>query len=252
MANIFDVKKSETVSLAKKIVKDKDIRDRALLYAGTAVNYFFVIFQLYGGIKYKSVWFAALGVYYAVLTSVRLYIGISRKKRGAAAWRVFRVSGWALTLANIALVAMISVMVASPSVAIHGYSPLMAVGVTLWTVYLLVSAIVGIVRQWKNNNPVALAGNSVQLIGAVVSVLMLQTAMIASYGTQAIEDAKNTLAQIGDVAKVPTEVNEIINEMIQVFVASNRITGILVAVMVLGITVYIIVKGSREYRKSAR
>lgn len=247
--NLFDVKESEAVALAKKIIKDKDTREKVMLYVSTVVNYFFVVFQLYGGIRYKSAWFAALGVYYAVITSVSLYIGLSRKKQGREAWRVFKVSGWVLALANLALVTMISVMIASPGVAIRNYSPVMAAGVTIWTFYLLISAVVGIVRHRKEKNAIALAENNVQLIGAVVSVLMLQTAMIASYGTQAIEEAKKVLEQMGGIVNVPAEVAKAADDLIQIFVASNRVTGALVIVVVLAITVYMIVRGSREYRK---
>ena len=233
----------------KKIIKDRDTREKVILYVSTVVNYFFVVFQLYGGIRYKSAWFTALGVYYAVITSVSLYIRLSRKKQGREVWRVFKVSGWVLALANLALVTMISIMIASPGVAIHNYSPVMAAGVTIWTFYLLISAMVGIVRHWKEKNAIALAENNVQLIGAVVSVLMLQTAMIASYGTQAIEEAKKTLEQMGGVVSVPAEVARTTDDLIQIFVASNRVTGVLVIIAVLAITVYMIVKGNREYRK---
>ena len=94
MANkLFDFKKSKVLSLAKKAIKDKDTREKAILYASTAVNYFFVAFQLYGGIRYESVWFTALGVYYAVLISVNLYVGLSHEKQGREAWKIFRISG---------------------------------------------------------------------------------------------------------------------------------------------------------------
>lgn len=248
--DIFDIRKSEAVSLAKKIKGDKKARERAILYVSTVVNYFFVIFQLYGGIQYRSVWFAALGVYYAVLTSVTLYIGLSNGKKGREAWKVFRTSGWALIVANLALVVMISVMVAVPGIVIHGYSTLMAAVVTIWSFYLLISAVVGIVTNWKKRDIIAIAQNGVQLIGAAVSALMLQTAMIASYGVQAIGEAQQTLSQMGEVAGVPVEVNNVANTMIQTFVASNRITGVLVAIVVLSITIYMIVKGSKEYKKS--
>lgn len=248
----FDVKKSEAVALTKKIVKDKDTREKVILYVSTVVNYFFVIFQLYGGIRYKSVWFAALGAYYAVITSVSLYIGLSRKKQGREAWRVFKTSGWVLALANLALIAIISVMIAAPGVAINNYSPVMAAGVTVWTFYLLISAVIGIVKHWKEKNAIALAENNVQLIGAAVSVLMLQTAMIASYGTQVIEEAKQALGQVGGAVSIPAGAEKMADEIIQVFVVSNRVTGVLVIIAVLAITVYMIVKGSREYRKFRR
>lgn len=250
--NLFDVKKSEAVALTKKIVKDKDTREKVILYVSTVVNYFFVIFQLYGGIRYKSVWFAALGAYYAVITSVSLYIGLSRKKQGREAWRVFKVSGWVLALANLALIAIISVMIAVPGVAINNYSPVMAAGVTVWTFYLLISAVAGIVKHWREKNAIALAENNVQLIGAVVSILMLQTAMIASYGTQVIKEAKQALGQVGGVVSIPAGAEKMADEIIQVFVVSNRVTGVLVIIAVLAITVYMVVKGSREYRKFRR
>ena len=247
---IFGIRKSEAVSFVKKIKEDKKVRERTILYASTAVNYFFVIFQLYGGIRYGSAWFTALGVYYAALTSVTLYLGLSRGKDSHEKWKVFRASGWALIVANLALVVMVFTMIAAPGITIRGYSTVIAVAVTIWTFYLLISAVVGIAKNWKKQDAVAIAENSVRLISAVVSVLMLQTAMIASYGAQVIEETQKTLTEIEELAGVPTDMNYITNDMIQTFVASNRVTGVLVIVLVLGITIYMIVKGSKEYKKS--
>lgn len=247
--SLFDTEKSEAVALAKKIIKDKDTREKAILYISTVMNYFFVIFQLYGGIRYKSGWFTALGVYYAVLTSVNLYVGLSHEKQGREAWKVFRISGWALTLANLALIAIISIMIATPGVAVRNYSPIIAVGVMFWTFYLLISAVIGIAKQWRKKNVIVMAENSIQLIGATVSILMLQTSMIVSYGAQAIEEAKNTLEQMSGIVNTSVEMERTVDDLIQIFATSNRITGILVIVVVLAITVYMIVKGSREYKK---
>ena len=249
VGKLFDFKKSKVLSLVKKAVKDKDTREKAILYTSTAVNYFFVTFQLYGGIRYESVWFTSLGVYYAVLTSVNLYVRLSHKKQGREAWKVFRISGWALTLANLALIAIISIMIATPGVAVRNYSPIIALGVTFWTFYLLISAVIGIVKQWRKKNVIAMAENSIQLIGATVSVLMLQTAMIASYGAQAIEEARKALEEASGITGASAAIEKAIDDLIQIFITSNRITGVLVIVVVLIITVYMIVKGSREYRK---
>lgn len=250
--NLLNVKKSKSIFLAKKAIKDKDTRERVILYASTAVNYFFVIFQLYGGIRYGSAWFAALGIYYAVLTSINLYIGLSFKKSGRKAWRAFYTAGWVLALANLALVVMISVMIASPGVAIRNYSPIMAAGATIWAFYLLISAILGIVKHWREKNAIALAKNNMQLIGATVSILMLQTAMIASYGAQAVEEAGQTLKRMSGITDIPADIEKATNDLVQIFVTSNRVTGVLVIVVVLAITIYMIVKGNREYKKSQK
>lgn len=248
-SKLFDFKKSKVLSLVRKIIKERDAREKAILYASTAVNYFFVAFQLYGGIRYKSVWFTALGVYYAVLTSVNLYLGLSHEKSGREAWGVFRMSGWILTIANLAIAIIISIMIAAPGIAMHNYSQTMAMGVTVWTFYLFISAIVGIVRQWKKKNVVVMAENIVRLIGATVSVLMLQTTMIASYGVQEIEGARKALEQISGMTGTSVEIEKAADELIRIFIASNRATGILAIIAVMMITTYMIVKGSREHKR---
>ena len=184
-----------------------------------------------------------------MLTSVNLYVGLSHEKQGREAWKVFRISGWTLTLANLALIAIISIMIATPGVAVRNYSPIIAVSVTFWTFYLLISAVIGIVKQWRKKNVIAMAENSIQLIGATVSILMLQTSMIASYGAQAIGEARKALEEASGIASASAEIEKAIDDLIQIFITSNRITGVLVIVVVLAITVYMIVKGSREYKK---
>ena len=252
MTDLLNIKKSKAAKLAKRIIKDKGTRERAVLYVSTAVNYFFVLFQLYGGVRYKSAWFTALGVYYGVLTSANLYIELSRDKRGSEAWKVLKASGWVLILANLSLIVIISTMIAMPTVALHDYSTVMAIGVTVWTFYLLIAAIVGIVKERHKKNAIAMAGNTVRLIGAVVSVLMLQTAMIASYGVDIIEQAKKTIDQVESIAGVPAELEAMTDNLIRTFVESNRITGMLVLIIVAVITLYMIIKGSIEHKRSKK
>ena len=245
----FDIKKSKFLALFKKIRSNRDYRDKAVLCISTTVNYFFAGFQLYGGIRYRSAWFTALGVYYAVLTSVRLYLGLSKAKRGRNAWKVFHFSGLALVIANLALIIMISIMIAEPSITTYGYSTIITAGVVFWTFYLLVSAVVATVRKKGEHDAVTLAGSIVQFVGAAVSILMLQTAMIASYGTQVLANTEAALQQVEEAVNLPTEVNLVTNELMETFVVSNRITGIVVGLIVLVATTYMIVKGRREYRR---
>ena len=247
--NFFDIKKSKFLALFKKIKSNRDYRDNAILCISTAVNYFFAEFQLYGGIRYRSAWFAALGVYYAVLTSVKLYLGLSKDKRGHNAWKVFHFSGLALVIANFALIVMISIMIATPSITTYGYSTVIAAGVVFWTFYLLISAVVVMVRKKGEHDAITLAGNIVQFVGAAVSILMLQTAMIASYGAQVLANTEAALQQVEEVVNLPTEVNLVTNELMETFVVSNRITGIAVGLIVLAATTYMIVKGRGEYRR---
>ena len=184
-------------------------------------------------------------MYYAVLTSVRLYLGLSKARCGRNAWKVFHFSGLALIIANLALI----IMIAEPSITTHEYSTVIAAGVVFWTFYLLIPAVVVTVRKKGKHDAITLAGNIVQFVGATVSILMLQTAMIASYGTQVLANTEAALQQVEEVVNLPTEVNLVTNELMETFVVSNRITGIVVGLILLVATTYMIVKGRREYRR---
>ena len=57
----------------KKYKSDEAFRYEVGLYSGAISSLFFAIVQLYGGIRYGSIWFTAFAVYYAVLTFVKFY-----------------------------------------------------------------------------------------------------------------------------------------------------------------------------------
>lgn len=140
-------------------------------------------------------------------------------------------------------------MIAEPSITTYEYSTVIAAGVIFWTFYLLISAVVVMVRKKGKHDAITLAGNIVQFVGAAVSILMLQTAMIASYGTQVLANTEAALQQVEEAVNLPTEVNLVTNELMETFVVSNWITGIVVGLIVLVATTYMIVKGRREYRR---
>ena len=235
--------------LIKKYKSDEKFHNRVGLYGGASINLAFVAVQLYGGIKYQSAWFTALAVYYAVLSIVKFYIGASINKKGKAGWKIFRIVGFIMTVLNLALIMMISIMIANPSIAIHKYSLLITVIIAIWTLGSTGLTIYEVIKTRKKNEPVPLASRLVQLIAAIVSVLMLQTAMVASISTPQIEVATNTIEQFGSMANAPMEISEMISELFQDLATSNTITGTVVAIMASGITLYMIIRGTVEGKK---
>lgn len=264
----------------ERLKKDKDFRAEMSLYSGAIFNLFFAGATLYSGIRYRSVWFIALGVYYAVLTVIKFYIGISsRRRNGDKKWRVLRNSGIVMTIMNLALVVMISIMVAEPSIALHDYSKVVAIMMAGWSIYLLVTAIRGLILIRGKRDPWLIAIWDIRFIAAIVSVLMLQTALTASFGTGSGEDLLGDMANIGiEVVDMEVEAvesientvgtqiwtgtteevlpgekitkDEIINDQTMDFlIMANRVTGMAVGATVLGMTIYMIVRGHREEKK---
>ncbi|MBQ3441565.1 hypothetical protein IJG27_04665 [Candidatus Saccharibacteria bacterium] len=276
-------KKKSLNKFIKRLKEDSYFRTELKLYGGAIFNLFFAGTMLYSGIRYQSAWFISLGVYYAVLTIIKFYIGISsRWRKGKKRWRVLRNSGIVLTVMNLALVIMISFMVANPSIVLHGYSKVVAIIMAVWSVYLLVTAIRGLILIRGEHNPWLIARWDIRFIAAIVSILMLQTALTASFGTgtgeDLLSDVVNTEIEIVDVGKEVTEGIEkttgvpiwsdvvekvlpdeeisrdkIVNDQTMEFLlTANRITGVTVGAIVLGITIYMIVRGHREEKKLKR
>lgn len=245
-------KENPIQSLIKKYKSDEKFRNQVGLYSGAAINSVFVIIQLYGGIKYQSVWFTALAIYYAVLSIVKFYIGASVNKTGKEGWAAFRRVGFIMTILNLALITMISILIANPSIAIHKYSPAITAVIALWTIGSTIATIYAAVKADKKNHPLTLADRLVQLITSAVSLLMLQTAMIASISTPQIETAQQTIEEFGSITNVPTEMSNWFSELFQALATSNSITGGIVAIFTSGVIVYMIVKGTLEKKKHSK
>lgn len=237
-------------TLINKYKTDKKFREQVGLYVGAITNLSFVIIQLYGGIKYQSVWFTALAIYNAALAIVKFYIGKSINKKGRSGWTVFRIVGFIMTILNIALIAMISIMIANPSIAIHEYSIVITIIIAIWTFVSTGITVYEVIKTHKKNQPVAIASRLVQLITSAVSILMLQTALVASITTTEIEKAEEAINEINTAANVPTEITVITTELFQNLATTNAITGGIVAVFAGLVTLYMIIRGTIEKKKS--
>lgn len=238
--------------LVKKYKKDANFRNKIGLYSGAGTSLVFALIQFYGGIAYQSTWFTAFAIYYFVLAVVKFYLARSVGKQGEAGWKVFRTAGLVMTFLNLALVVMISILIANPSIALHKYSTVIAAVTAVWTLGSAALTVYDAVKTWRKNDPVMLADRLVQLITAAVSILILQTSMIASISTPEIETATSYLEEFGSIAMVPEEILGWFTDLFQKLATSNSITGALVAVFSSGMTVYMIVKGTVEGKKQKK
>ncbi len=244
--------------LINRFKSDPRLRGEIALYTGALINFIFVGFELYGGIKYRSAWFIALAIYYLVLTVVKLYIGISaRRKTAISQWKAFKWTGIVLMAINLALFVMISIMIVNPSITLQSYSKVVAIAIAIWTFHLFIVAIQGLLALRGKKDAWMLARGLVKLIGAIVAVLMLQTAITASFGTGGSQDFFGDAIEILDKAEemvhLPARAESLIGDNTAAFLGNmNRLTGIAVGLIVLGLTIYMIVRGVREEKRLMR
>lgn len=108
-----------------------------------AVNFFYVLFRVIAGIRYASVWFSSMAIYYLILGG--LIVLMVRTNSG------FSYPGYIIYLS------------------------------ALYTFYTMVTSILNLVRFKKMGSPILLAAKVLNFISAMMSILGLQTAMISHF-----------------------------------------------------------------------
>ena len=194
---------------------DLEFRGGVSIVLSGAVNLFNVVFRLVAGVRYASAWFISLAVYYLVLLILRVYLlACYRKRDPGLEWDCYRRVAKMLFLLNIPMGGMIVLTVRTN--AGFSYSGYVIYLSALYTVYASGSSIANLVRYRKVGSPVLSAAKALGFVSALMSVLGLQTAMIASFSTH------------GEGYRV----------------MMNAITGGCVFAAVVAIAIYMLVRGS--------
>ena len=165
-----------------KYIGDLAFRGSVSVYQGMMVNFFYVVFRMLVGIRYASVWFITIAIYYLLLGIMRLSLVISYRNRNMKSeLRCYRRTAWLLFLLNIPMGGMIVLVVLTDS----GYSyPGYVIYLSaLYTFYTIILAIVNLVKFRKLGSPILSAAKVLSFVAALMSLLGLQTAMISQFST---------------------------------------------------------------------
>ena len=149
---------------------DLAFRGKISLYQGMTTNLLYAAFRLLTGIIYVSSWFISMAVYYFVLGGLRAYLVICynlKDKRGVGfESRCYQRTAWMLFILN------------NSGFSYPGYVIYLS---AIYTVYSMISSVVNIVRFRRLGSPVLSAAKALNFVSAMMSVLGLQTAMIAAF-----------------------------------------------------------------------
>lgn len=150
------------------------------LYQGMTVNFFYMVFRIIAGIRYASVWFVSMAVYYLVLACLRTYLVIGyRKRTPIRECRCYRTTAWLLFLLNIPMGGMIVLMVRTNSgFSYPGYVIYLS---ALYTFYTMVTAVINLVKFRRLGSPILSAAKVLNFVAAMMSILGLQAAMISRF-----------------------------------------------------------------------
>ena len=170
-----------------RYLTDPAFKARVSLYRSLAINLLYAAVNLVSGLLYKSVWFYILAAYYLNLSVMRfLLVRFVRKtglgKNRALELRRSRLCAWILLLVNLALSGAVLMMMYQGRG--YDYGPILIYVMALYTFYITISAILDLFRCRRSESPVLSAARVIKLTAALVSMLNLETAMFAAFGTE--------------------------------------------------------------------
>ena len=166
---------------ARRYRADLAFRGSVSLYQGMMMNFLYVIFRVIVGIRYASVWFLSMAAYYVTLGGIRLFLLRSRRNSTSAQeLRCYRRTAWLLLLLNLPMGGMIvQMVVTNSSYTYPGYVIYLS---AIYAFYAIIHAVMQLVKYRRLGSPLLSAGKVVSFASALMSVLGLQTAMIAQFG----------------------------------------------------------------------
>ena len=175
------MKKFRSTAVGEKYMTDVRFRTGVSLYQGFFVNLLYIAMKLVSGIVYRSAWFIALAVYYILLAVVRfLLVRRLNTQDEAAELRRYRLCGVMLLFMNQALTGIVVFMVHQNRG--FDYPGILIYAMAAYSFYAVTIAIINIVKTRRHNSPVLSAAKAINLVAALVSILSLETAMLARFG----------------------------------------------------------------------
>lgn len=171
------------VPVFEKYVREVSFRTEIALYQGLFVNLLYVALKLGSGIYYRSIWFGSLVIYYFLLAVMRfslIHHVRSRKDDKISELKRYRFCGIVLLLMNEALAAIVIIVVRQNKG--FEYSGYLIFAMALYAFYAVIKSAVNVVKYKKYESPVMSAAKAIDLTAALVSMLSLETAMLARFG----------------------------------------------------------------------
>lgn len=210
---------------ANRYLTDAVYKTHINLNASLTVNLLYAAANAVFAVMYHTYWFAIFAVYYGIMAVMRFllvrYVGknhIGESRIGEL--KRSRACAFILLTVNITLSWVVLMMVYyDRGFKYQGY---LIYVMALYTFYTTTTAIIDVFKYRKYNSPVMSMSKIIKLASLLFSMLFLETAMFSQFG----QDTSDSFRRIMIMA-----------------------TGAGICVMVVGMSVYMIVRSTKEIRK---
>ena len=170
-------------AVGKRYLSDRLFRGTVSIYQGMTVNFLYMGFRAVTGMQYHSIWFLSIAVYYLVLCLMRAYLAFGYHKSAGQIRELayYRQTAKLLFVLNIPMGGMIFLMVQTNSGFTYpGHVIYLS---ALHTFYMIILAARNLMKFRNLGSPILAAARVLNFVSAMMSVLGLQTAMIAQFSS---------------------------------------------------------------------
>lgn len=208
-----------------RYMTDVAFKTHISLYRSLSINMLYVGMNILSVVLYKSAWFAILAGYYTILAIMRFLLLRFVGKVGIGKDRIHelrrsRLCSIILMTINLTLSGAVLMMIYQNRG--YEYHGILIYVMAMYTFYVTAHSVVDIIKYRKYNSPVMTTSKIISLSAALVSMLALETAMLSQFGTDNSPEFR------------------------RVMIAA---TGAGVSVIVLSMSVYMIIRTTREIKK---
>lgn len=204
-----------------KLISDKLLKTKLSLYLSFLINFVYIFVNAFAAIYNKTAWFGIFAFYYAILAVMRFMLArfvyynplgsntVGELKRAKVCSLVMLTLNFALTAA------VLMMMYQDRGFEQHG---LLIYVIALYTFYSTINAIIDGIKYRKLNKPIVSISTMIKLAEALVSMLLLETSMLAQFGADNTLEFKRLIISLtgGGIALIITFMS------VYVFVMCNR------------------------------
>ena len=213
--------------LGNRYMTDRVFRTNISLSISFVISMLYVGINLWSWHMLGSYWFMVLAVYYVIMAVMRFllvrYVRIQKIGTNILGeWKRSRICAYILLLINLSLSgAVLMILYQSKG---YDYPGIMIYVMAMYSFYALTHAIVDIVKYRKMGSPIMSTAKIVSLSAALVSMLNLETAMFAQFGTDMAQQDQNLMIML---------------------------TGAGISITVVTLSVILIVRATKEIRRES-
>ena len=185
--------------LGNRYMTDRAFRTGLSLSVSFLISMLYVGINLWSWYMLHSWWFMVLAVYYVIMAVMRYllvrYVRIQKIGTDILSeWKRSRICAYILLLINLSLSGAVLMILYQHRG--YDYPGMMIYVMAMYTFYALTMSIVDIVKYRKMGSPIMSTAKIVSLSAALVSMLNLETAMFAQFGTDMAQQDQNLMIML--------------------------------------------------------